>query len=156
MPGKTLKKKPTKVAAKKKAKKVAATKVAAKKQTAKKRPSTHAEYIDAAPPSGRAMLRRLHALLRSVAPKAEQVMKWGTPFFVEPRFLFAFSAHRAHLSFTPTAGGLEPFRTQMAAYDTTREMLKIRYEQTLPEALIRKIAARRVKTVKARADESFW
>ena len=38
-------------------------------------------------------------ILKSVAPEAEEAIKWGTPFFVEPRFLFAFSAHKAHLNF---------------------------------------------------------
>ncbi|MEY4562182.1 MAG: hypothetical protein RLZZ618_1459 [Pseudomonadota bacterium] len=65
-------------------------------------PTTIPAYIDAAPPEGQALLRQLYALLKSVAPKAEEAIKWGTPFFVEPRFLFAFSAHKAHLSFTPT------------------------------------------------------
>ena len=58
-----------------------------------KRPTTIAEYIRAARGEGQPHLRRLYAILKSVAPQAEQVIKWGTPFFVEPRFLFAFSAH---------------------------------------------------------------
>ena len=60
---------------------------------ASKRPTTIAEYIEAAPREGQPHLRRLYAILKSVAPKAEEAIKWGTPFFVEPRFLFAFSAH---------------------------------------------------------------
>jgi len=72
------------------------------------RPATIDEYIRAAPREGHPHLRRLYALLKSVAPDAEEAIKWGTPFFVEPRFLFAFSAHKAHLNFTPTAAGMEP------------------------------------------------
>ena len=76
---------------------------------ARKRPATIAEYIRAAPREGQPHLRRLYAILKSVAPKAEQTIKWGTPFFVEPRFLFAFSAHRAHLNFAPMAAGWSRF-----------------------------------------------
>ena len=57
------------------------------------RPATIDAYIAAAPAAGQPHLRQLHALLQGVAPKAEQLIKWGHPFFVEPRFLFSFSAH---------------------------------------------------------------
>lgn len=121
-----------------------------------KRPATIAEYIRAAPREGQPHLRRLHALLRSVAPKATQTIKWGMPFFVEPRFLFAFSAHKAHLNFTPMEKGLEPFRKELEKYKTTKGLLQIPYTQALPEKLIRKIARHAVRTAGKREDESFW
>lgn len=54
------------------------------------RPATIDAYIAAAPAAGQPHLRQphlrqLHALLQGVAPKAEQVIKWGHPCFVEPR-----------------------------------------------------------------------
>ena len=69
-------------------------------------PTTIAEYIGAAPREGQPHLRRLYAILKSVAPEAEEAIKWGTPFFVEPRFLFAFSAHKA-LQLRANTGGAE-------------------------------------------------
>ena len=120
------------------------------------RPATVDTYIEAAPPEGRAHLRRLRALLAAVAPDAMQVIKWGTPFFVEPRFLFAFSAHKAHLGFAPSAEALEAFRKELAGHQTTKELLKVRYDEPLPEDLIRRIAEHRLRVVKAREDESFW
>jgi uncharacterized protein YdhG (YjbR/CyaY superfamily) len=121
-----------------------------------KRPTTIAEYIRAAPREGQPHLRQLYALLKSVAPKAEEAIKWGTPFFVEPRFLFAFSAHKAHLDFTPTASGLERFRKELEGHKTTKLMLQVPYDQPLPVALIRKIARHRVQEVRKRKDDSFW
>ncbi len=59
------------------------------------RPTTIAEYIRAAPAVGQPHLCKLCKILKSVAPKAEETIKWGTPFFVEPRFLFAFAAYKA-------------------------------------------------------------
>ena len=120
------------------------------------RPATIADYIRAAPLEGQPHLRRLYALLKSVAPDAEEAIKWGNPFFVEPRFLFAFSAHKAHLNFTPTAAGLEPFSKELQAYKTTKGMLQIRYDEPLPEALIRKMAEHRVRMVRERKDDAFW
>ena len=71
--------------------------------------------------------------LKRAVPRAEETIKWGTPFFVEPRFVYAFSAHKAHLSFAPPAAGLEHFREELEAHDTTVHMVRVRYGQALPE-----------------------
>lgn len=123
---------------------------------AAKRPTTIAKYIPAAPREAQPHLRRLNALLKRVAPEAQEAIKWGTPFFVEPRFLFAFSAHKAHLNFSPTAAGLAPFHQELAAHRTTRNMLQVPYAQPLPEELIRRIAEARLLAVRARNDDAFW
>lgn len=123
---------------------------------ARKRPTTIAEYIQAAPRDGQAHLRRVHAILKSVAPQAEEAIKWGTPFFVEPRFLFAFSGHKAHLDFAPSAAALEAFRKELKEHRTTKNFLQIPYDQPLPEKLIRKIAEHRLRIVRASKDYAFW
>ena len=123
---------------------------------ASRHPTSIAAYIRAAPREGQPHLRRLYAILKSVAPKAKEAMKWGTPFFVEPRFLFAFSAHKAHLNFAPTAAGLEPFRKELEKHRTTKGMLQIPYNAPLPAALVRKIAEYRLRSVRGRDDNAFW
>jgi uncharacterized protein YdhG (YjbR/CyaY superfamily) len=123
---------------------------------ATKRPTTIAEYIRAAPLAGQPYLRRLYAILKSVVPEAQEVIKWGTPFFVEPRFLFAFSASRTHLNFAPTAASLERFRKELQQHRTTTNFLQIPYDEPLPETLIRKIAKYRLKVVLERGDDGFW
>ncbi len=62
----------------------------------------------------------MYAILKRIAPEAEEAIKWGTPFFVEPRFLFAFSAHKAHLNFAPTPAALEAFRKELEKHKTTK------------------------------------
>ena len=126
------------------------------RERSKVRPTTIAEYIRAAPREGQPHLRRLYAILKSVAPEAEEAIKWGNPFFVEPRFVFAFSAHKAHLSFAPTAAALEAFRKDLNNLKTTTHFLQIPYSTSLPEDLIRRIAEYRLQVVRAREDESFW
>lgn len=120
------------------------------------RPTTIAEYIQAAPSAGQPHCRQVYAILKSVAPDAQEAIKWGTPFFVEPRFLFAFSAHKAHLSFAPMAAALEAFRTELAGHSTTANFLKIPYDQPIPEDLVRRIAEYCVRTVSAREGAGFW
>jgi uncharacterized protein YdhG (YjbR/CyaY superfamily) len=121
---------------------------------AAKRPTTIAGYIRAAPRAGQPHLRRLYAILKSVAPDAGEAIKWGTPFFVDPRFVFAFSAHKAHANFAPTADVLERFRTELKDYRTTRHFLQLPYDEPLPEELIRRIARYRLRTMGDR--DSFW
>ena len=119
-----------------------------------KRPATITEYIRAAPREAQPHLRRLYAILKRVAPKAKETIKWGTPFFVEPRFLFAFSAHKAHLNFAPTPAALKRFRKELEKHDTTKNFLQIPYDQPLPEDLIRKIARYRLRNMSDSG--AFW
>jgi uncharacterized protein YdhG (YjbR/CyaY superfamily) len=123
---------------------------------AARRPTTIAEYIQAAPREGQPHLRRLYAILKSVAPEAEEAIKWGAPFFVEPRFLFSFSAHQAHCNFAPTAAVLEVFSQQLKNHKTTKNYLQIPYTEPVPEELVRKIAEYRVREVRERQDDAFW
>lgn len=123
---------------------------------ASRRPTTIAEYIQAAPREAHPHLRRLYAILKSVAPEAEETIKWGVPFFVEPRFLFSFSAFKAHCVFAPTAQAMERFRTELKPHRTTKNYLQIPYDKPVPEALIRKIAEYRLRNVREREDDAFW
>ena len=123
---------------------------------ASKRPTTIAAYIRTAPREGQPHLRRLYAILKSVAPDAEETIKWGTPFFVEPRFVFAFSAYKAHLNFAPTEAALKAFRKELEKHKTTKNFLQIPYNESLPENLIRRIAEYRVRVVREREDDTFW
>ena len=103
-----------------------------------------------APSAGQPHLLAIHATLKRAAPRAEETIKWGNPFFVEPRFVYAFSAHKAHLSFAPPAAALEHFREELEAHDTTAHMLRVRYDELLPEDLIRRMADYSVKIVSER------
>ena len=114
------------------------------------------EYIQVAPPEGRPHLQRLYAILKRAAPKAEEAIKWGNPFFIEPRFVFAFSAHNAHLSFAPTAALLEAFRKELKSHKTTKNFLQIPYDKPLPEDLLRRMAEYCVQAVAEREGGAFW
>jgi uncharacterized protein YdhG (YjbR/CyaY superfamily) len=121
---------------------------------ASERPTTIAEYIRAAPRDAQPHLRRLYAILKNVAPEAEEVIKWGTPFFVEPRFLFAFSAHKAHCNFAPSADVLKAFRKELEEHKTTKNFLQIPYDKPVPVALVRKIAKYRLRNMSD--GDAFW
>ena len=120
------------------------------------RPTTVDGYIAAAPAQARPHLRRVRELLAEAAPQAEQVIKWNTPFFIEPRFLFGFSAYKAHLSFAPTAGAMKHFARELEKHSATKNTVQMPYAEPVPEDLVRRMAAFCVREVKARKTDSFW
>lgn len=90
-----------------------------------KRPATIAECIEAAAPERQPHLRMLDSILKSAAPSAAETIKWGNPFFVEPRFLSAFSAHKAHVSFVPGADAVQRFRSDLMAHSSTKNFIRV-------------------------------
>ena len=115
---------------------------------ARRRPSTISEYIAAAPPESRKHLRELRSILRKVAARATETIKWGYPVFEEKRILFAFGAFRTHLNFMPTPSAMKPFAQELARFKTGKGSIQLPYDQPLPKALIRRIAAFRVRELR--------
>ena len=106
------------------------------------------EYIEAAPDGARKHLREIRSLLRKVAPRATESLKWGSPVLEEKRILFSYSAHRSHLNFMPTGPAFAPFKKELAKYKTGKDTIQFPYDKPLPKALIRKIAAHRARQVR--------
>jgi uncharacterized protein YdhG (YjbR/CyaY superfamily) len=111
-------------------------------------PATVTEYIAAAPAQARSHLRQMRAILRKAAPQATEAIKWRSPVFVDRRILFAFAAYRAHLNFMPTASAMKPFRNELAKFRTGKGSIQLPYDKPLPGALIRRIAAFRVRELR--------
>ena len=120
----------------------------------KSKPRTVDEYIKSAPHESQAKLRELWKILRKVAPKASESIKWGSPVFEQGRILFAFTAHKSHLNFVPTKPALAPFMDDLAGFKMGKDSIQFPYDKPLPKALIRKIAAFRVKQVED--DDALW
>jgi uncharacterized protein YdhG (YjbR/CyaY superfamily) len=116
----------------------------------KKKPTTVAEYIAAAPPEARGKLREIRAILREVAPRATETLKWGMPVYEEERILFAFAAFKSHLNFIPTPSAMGPFKKELAKYTTGKGTIQFPYDRPLPKGLLRRIAAFRLKDVRER------
>lgn len=114
----------------------------------KPNPTTIAGYINAAPKEARKHLRELYAILKKVAPEATEGLKWGSPAFEEKRILFAFAAFTSHCNFMPTPSAMQPFKKELAKHRTGKGSIQLPYDRRLPKALIRKIAARRVKELR--------
>lgn len=120
----------------------------------KKKPTTVEEYIKVAPQEAQAKLREMRALLKKVAPDANEKLKWGAPVFEEERILFSYSAHKSHLNFSPTGPAMKPFKEELAKFKTGKDTIQLPYDKPLPKGLLRKIAAFRAKQV--RESDARW
>ena len=118
------------------------------------KPTTIPAYIAAAPREAQGNLRELYAILKKVAPKASEAVKWRSPVFEEGRILFAFAAYRSHINFLPTPAVIRHFQRELAAYRTGKASIQFPHDERLPVALIRKLAARRLKEV--RENDARW
>ena len=106
----------------------------------KKKPTTVDEYIEQLPENAQAKIREFRSILKSVAPEAKEGLKWGKPVFESVAILFAYSAHKSHLSFIPTGPAMKPFKNELSEYETKQDSVQFSYDKPLPKNLIRKIA----------------
>jgi uncharacterized protein YdhG (YjbR/CyaY superfamily) len=118
------------------------------------KPKTVEEYIKAAPREAQERLREIRAILKKIAPRADEKLKWGSPVFEQGRILFSYSAHKSHLNFSPTGPAMEPFKEELAKFKTGKDTVQFPYDKPLPKTLIRKIAAFRAKQV--RENDARW
>jgi len=116
--------------------------------------STVPEYIKAAPKEAKEKLQEIRSILKDIAPKAKEGIKWGSPVLEEKRILFAYTAHKSHLNFMPTQASLLPFKEELLDYKTGKDTIQFPYDKPLPKTLIRKIASHRVKDV--RDNDAKW
>jgi uncharacterized protein YdhG (YjbR/CyaY superfamily) len=114
----------------------------------KLRAKTASEYIAAAQPAAQKNLRELRTLLKAVAPGAVEAIKWGSPVLEDGKILFSYSVHKTHVNFMPTSSALKEFKADLKGYKTGEHTLQLPHDDPIPKALIRRIAARRLKQVK--------
>jgi uncharacterized protein YdhG (YjbR/CyaY superfamily) len=114
----------------------------------KTKPETIAEYINSAPKEALKNLHEIYAILRKAAPAAKEGLKWGSPAFEKTRILFAFAAFKSHINFMPTPSAMKPFKKDLTKYKTGKGSIQFPHDKPLPKALIRKIAAHRIKELK--------
>jgi uncharacterized protein YdhG (YjbR/CyaY superfamily) len=113
----------------------------------KMKPTNVDEYINQLPEIAQTKLKELRAILRKTAPEANEILKWGKPAFEMKTILFAYSAHKSHLTFVPTGPAMKPFENEMSDYSVNKDSIKFKYKEPLPGLLIEKIAKYRVEDV---------
>ena len=103
-------------------------------------------YIAAAPEAAQPHLRQLRALIRELAPKAEERISYGIVGYFYPTRMIYFGGHAKHVALYPAgdARGLEKY-----LYGAST--LRFPLDEPLPVAKIKALVRSRVKAYEAAA-----
>jgi uncharacterized protein YdhG (YjbR/CyaY superfamily) len=86
-------------------------------------------------------------VIRHVLPDAEECISYGMPAFkIRGRVVAGFAAFKNHLSYLPHSGSvLGALEDELNAYERTAGSLHFAVDQPLPEALVRRLIATRLR-----------
>ena len=109
------------------------------------RPKTVSAYIAAAPAPARKMLKQLRSAVRAAAPKAEEKISYGMPYYSHHGRLVYFAAFKNHVSLYVWGRILKRYTAEIRLYQTTRATLQFPLGTRIPVALVKKLVTARRK-----------
>jgi uncharacterized protein YdhG (YjbR/CyaY superfamily) len=111
----------------------------------RKAPKDIDEYIAGFPSDVREALNKMRMTIRKAAPAAEEKISYMIPAFALNGPLVYFAAFKKHLAFFPTSSGVEQFKDELAAYETSKGTVRFPLGTPVPYGLIAKIVKFRVR-----------
>lgn len=106
-------------------------------------------YISAAPRAAQPMLRELRALIRAAAPKAEERMSYGMPFYDYGGRLVYFAGYEHHVALYVVGGAKKTLAKELQAYLAGKSTLRFPIGRPLPVPLIHRLIKARIKELEA-------
>lgn len=108
------------------------------------------EYLSNVDPQFRAELERVRALLKQIAPTAEETISYSMPTLkYKDRPLVYFTAAKKHMSFYPSSWVIEEFKDKLTDYKTTDHAIQFTLKKPLPEALIKELVLAHMRHIDA-------
>ena len=108
------------------------------------------EYIAKASREVRGKLRELRATIKSAAPKAEERISYGMPYYAYKGRLVYFRLSKAHIGLYLPSPVIEEHKSELKDYSTDRATIRFPLKAKLPLALIRKLVKARAKMNEAK------
>ena len=108
------------------------------------------EYIGAAAPAARPILRKIRQVVRAAAPNAEEVISYRMPAFKQDGILIYFAAFKEHIGVFPPVSGDAKLVERLRKYAGPKGNLRFPMDQPMPYGLIRSIVKLRLKQNRAR------
>ena len=103
------------------------------------------EYIAQYPKDVQAILQRIRQTIQKAAPEATEKISYGIPTFTFHGNLVHFGGFKDHISFFPTAAGIEAFKEELGPYAVSKGTVHFPLDKALPLHLVQKIVKYRVK-----------
>lgn len=108
------------------------------------------EYLAAQAPASRKILVELRAIIKSVAPKAEEVISYNMPAFKQHGVLVYYAANKNHAGFYPTGNPIKIFAKELETYTTSKGAIQFPHDRPIPVSLVKKIVKLRINEDKER------
>lgn len=115
---------------------------------AKNVPSSVNEYIRFAPKQARPKLRELRAMVRRIAPEAEETISYRMPAYILKRNLVYFAGFERHIGFYPGAKTIAAFRRKLSKYKNAKGSVQFPLEKPLPKQLIRSMLEHKILEIR--------
>lgn len=103
------------------------------------------EYINSAPVEMREKLKELRDAIKSAAPKADEKMSYGMPYYSYKGRLVYFGYAKNHIGLYPMPPITEKYAKELSKYQTGKATIRFPLDQELPIALIKKLVRSRVE-----------
>jgi uncharacterized protein YdhG (YjbR/CyaY superfamily) len=103
------------------------------------------EYISEAPAAVRARLKQLRAVIRKTAPKAEERISYGMPYYGYKGRLAYFRLAKEHIGLYIPTPVLREHLQELKGYSTSEATIRFPLDKKLPLALIKKLVKARIK-----------
>jgi uncharacterized protein YdhG (YjbR/CyaY superfamily) len=108
------------------------------------------EYLSVLPENVRVILEKLRQTIKSVAPKAEEVISYGMPAFKYHGMLVYMAAFKNHCSFFPGSSQIVKLYDELKSFKTSKGTIQFMVDKPLPVGLVKKIVKARMQENEAR------
>ena len=102
-------------------------------------------YIAGFPEETQKILQQIRAIIREVAPDADELISYGMPAYKLKGPLVYFAAYKNHIGFYPTPSGVTPFEKELSIYKRAKGSAQFPLNKPMPLELITKIVQFRVE-----------
>jgi uncharacterized protein YdhG (YjbR/CyaY superfamily) len=108
-------------------------------------------YLARVDPEKRPALERIRTLAKEIVPNAEETISYRMPTLTFRGIpFFGFAAHARHIGIYPFSGSVLPaLDAELGDYSRSRAALRVPYDRPITKALLKKIIARRLATIRA-------
>lgn len=108
-------------------------------------------YIAAAPEAAQPMLRQVRRLIKAAAPKAEEKISYGMPFYEHHGRLVYFAAWQNHIALYAGIPAKNIYEKELKQYMGAKSTVRFPIGHPLPVTLIKKLVKARVQENEAKA-----
>ena len=107
-------------------------------------PTTVEEYISQFPDEVQQILGRIRALIRELAPQADERIAYQMPGYYLNGPLVYFAGFKHHIGIYPTGVELQPLEAELSSYKRSKGTVQFPLDKPIPYDLITKIVRYRV------------